>query len=58
MHERLFGSKIPEVGMIREDLSQVKIALKVVTKVAECMDYSQQFFIMDLVISLRRLEGL
>ena len=39
--ERLFGSKIPEVGVVREDLSQVEIALKVMTKVAEHVDYGQ-----------------
>ena len=42
MRERLFGSKIPKVGMIREDLSQVEIALKVMTKVAERMDYCRE----------------
>jgi len=36
--ERLFGSKIPEVGMIGEDLCQVGVALKVMAEVTECMD--------------------
>jgi len=39
--ERLFGSKILEVGMIREDLSLLEITLKVMTKVSEYMDYGQ-----------------
>src|SRR6266581_4483267 len=39
--ERLFGSKIPEVGMIREDLSQVEIALKVMMEVVECVNDGQ-----------------
>jgi len=36
--ERLFGSKILKVGMVRKYLSQVDIALKVMTEVAEHMD--------------------
>ena len=36
--ERLFGSEILEVGVIREDLSQVEIALKVMAEVTEHMD--------------------
>jgi len=35
MRERLFGSKILEVGVVQEDLSQVEIALKLMTEVAE-----------------------
>src|SRR5712691_5340861 len=56
--ERLFGGKIPEVGMIREDLSQVEIPLKVMTEVAERVNDGQQLFIVNFVVSLRRLEGL
>jgi len=34
-------SEIPEICMIQEDLSQVEIALKIVTKVVERMDNGQ-----------------
>jgi len=39
--ERLFGSKILEIGMIQEDLSKVEIALKIVVKMVESVDDSQ-----------------
>jgi len=41
MCERLFGSKVPEIGVIREDLSQVEISLKVMAKVTKHVDDSQ-----------------
>jgi len=38
--------------MVGKDLSYVEITLKVMTKVAECVNDGQEFFIVDLVIPL------
>jgi len=55
MCQGLFGCKIVEVGMIQKDFGQMKVTLKVMVKMMEHMDNGQQFFVMDLVISLYRL---